>query len=233
MRIALAALLCLAGLGPARSQPADAEVRCVVEDDCLALMSDLASRHGSVLRLALSGGGARAYDDPPCGEETAPCAAHRLVAYLPRAGAYVVETEGEAGLGALLVDRVDGSEARLFATPSFSPSGQRLVLVANGFPGHGGHEVATWDRRDGRWSETARFGGGTGRPVEAWTLRGWEGEDTIRLDYVLVDPPGASGTVAMRWDGSGWQVLQDPPVSASGLQQQGAGDHRAEPEKDR
>ena len=120
------------------------------------------------------------------------------------------------------VDAADGTEGRLFATPVFSPSGQRLVVSANGFGGHG-HEIATWDRRDGHWAEGGRFGGGAGRPVEEWTFRGWEGEDLIRFDYALVDPPGQPGKVEMRWDGGGWQVIQRPPVTSSGLQQGGAG----------
>ena len=216
---ALAALALSQASEPALAEPG---VRCILEQDCLDLLMDRVYRSGDTLRVTVADGTVRSYRDVGCAPEGGDCAAYRIAAYLPDSGVYLVEVEDRDSLATILVDAADGTEGRLFATPVFSPSGQRLVVTANGFAGHG-HEIATWDRRDGHWAEGGRFGGGAGRPVEEWTFRGWEGEDLIRFDYALVDPPGQPGKVEMRWDGGGWQVIQRPPVTSSGLQQGGAG----------
>jgi hypothetical protein len=208
--LALLAILCL----PAHAEEAapEAGVRCVIEEECLPLLRDVATREGGVLTLRLRDGGTRVMRDDAqaCADlDAVLCVTHRLAGYFPASGVFVVEWQGTEMGGATLVDVLDGAETQLPAVPDFSPSGQRLVAVDRNETARD-YDVVVHARREGRWSEETRLAGARDGSV-AWTFLSWDGEDRIRLRHEATSASGQAGNATLAWDGRTWR--RETPAS--------------------
>ena len=117
---------CAPQKGARPGDPAEAAV--------LAKLGDRAARDGPILRLKLQGG--RMLKITDCADENA-CEAdrfrkHRLAAWWPSLGLYVVDVGlYEEGLAYLIAEK-DGQTTRVASFPVLAPSGRRAVaLVSN------------------------------------------------------------------------------------------------------
>src|SRR4051812_37567155 len=104
-----------------RQTPSEEEARLIES------LRDRASRDGPVLSLSLAGKRAiRLVDsNTHCADDM--CRAHKLTAYWPAQGYYVVEVTLFEGRQAYLISEREGRTTLVFAPPVLSPSGRYAI----------------------------------------------------------------------------------------------------------
>jgi hypothetical protein len=117
--------------GPCCAPPPNAKPGDAAEAKVLASVGDRASREGPILRLKLQGN--RILKITDCSDLNACEAdrfrAHKLAAWWPAQGYYVVKVGLYEDSLAYLVSERDGRTTRVAAVPVLSPSGRRAVAL--------------------------------------------------------------------------------------------------------
>jgi hypothetical protein len=185
-----------------------------IESKALAVESG-ADRQGNRLRLHLSNGATKVYEDKAecrAAANESKCQKYRLIAHARSRGVFVVARLYYESAEYLLVDDVSGDEAVLRRFPVFSSSGkQALVLLMN--DEELGFAVQIW-RRDGRrfvldWSGAPHADG----EYTSYRLVRWDSENRIdlRSETSFVPPKqSVSKNFSLLHSAKGWSII-DPP----------------------
>jgi hypothetical protein len=177
-----------------------------------ALAEASARREGDRLELRLQSGKIKSYvDGAECKKpaEEVKCERYSLIVHARTRSAFILGKQYYEGLDVLLVDDNTGEETKLRSIPSFSPTGQHLIVFLEddqllGF------EVQIWRRVGNRFREEWSGSPNSDGIYVTYRLVQWPSENVVVVESKTSYGPSKSDVVkqvSIGRNAKGWAVL--------------------------